>query len=355
MCAETEQQLSLPREVNDFLLQTIPQGAKIRQGLPLAGDASDRKYFRIFLEPSAADEQDSYILMQLEKSWIPEKQKKEIPFINIAKHMADKGLSVPVVYKDASEDGFILLEDVGDITFQNYLEYCSLDERRKRYRQAVDILVQMQKKATENSGSSCYALNYAFDPQTFFNELCFFRKHALEGLWGHKIHDAEREKLDSHFWDLCREICTYPQVFTHRDYHSRNLMVHGDRLVVLDFQDARMGPFTYDLVSLVRDSYICLIPDEQDDIVAYYREIAGREDIKFLDAEEFRRAFNRTALQRNLKAIGTFAYQTVIKGADRYLESIPNTVQSVHLALESDRGLVPLKQILNTYLQPIDK
>ncbi len=355
MSSKTEQPLSLPNKINDFLLQTIPVGSKIRQCLPLAGDASDRKYFRVLLESSPANEQDSYILMQLESPWRPEGGKKELPFINIAKHLVDKGLTVPIVYRDASEIGFILLEDVGDITFQDYLQYCSPNEQMNGYRQAVEMLVQMQKRASENSGSPCYALTYAFDTETFFNELCFFYKHALEGLWRHKISVVERKKLESYFWDLCREIITYPQVFTHRDYHSRNLMIQGERMVILDFQDARMGPFPYDLVSLVRDSYVCLGPDEQDEIVAYYREMAVRENICFLNPAEFRRAFNRTALQRNLKAIGTFAYQTRVKGTNRYLDSIPNTVKSIHLALESDRDLAPLKQTLKTYLPSIHK
>jgi aminoglycoside/choline kinase family phosphotransferase len=128
-------------------------------------------------------------------------------------------------------------------------------------------------------------------------------------------------------------------------------MVQADRLILLDFQDARLGPITYDLASLLRDSYVCLAPEEQEALIAHYRELARRAGLACPDPDEFQRAFLRTGLQRNLKAIGTFAYQAVEKGADRYLPSIPNTVDSVRSALEKDVELAPLKQALQPYVE----
>jgi aminoglycoside/choline kinase family phosphotransferase len=212
------------------------------------------------------------------------------------------------------------------------------------------MLVQMQSEASRASSRPCYALTYSFDTETFFRELCFFREHALEGLWGHSISVEKRTEIEEHFHGLCAEIVEYPQVFTHRDYHSRNLMVQDDRLTVLDFQDARIGPITYDLASLLRDSYVCLAAEEQEALIVHYRDLAQREGLACPAAEEFQRAFLRTGLQRNLKAIGTFAYQAVVKGVDRYLAYIPNTVSSARLAFSQDPDLAPLRRALQPFV-----
>jgi len=192
-------------------------------------------------------------------------------------------------------------------------------------------------------------LSYAFDTETFFRELGFFLQHAVEGLWGRKLSGVVRRELDSRFLGLCREVAAYPHVFTHRDYHSRNLMVCGGELAVLDFQDARLGPVTYDLVSLLRDAYVPLEPAVQRQMVAHYldlcREAGG---IPLPDGDDFRQAFLRTGLQRNLKALGTFAYQAHVMGRQRYLESIPHTLALVRLALDEDPDLAPLARVLET-------
>jgi aminoglycoside/choline kinase family phosphotransferase len=128
-------------------------------------------------------------------------------------------------------------------------------------------------------------------------------------------------------------------------------MVQADRLILLDFQDARLGPITYDLASLLRDSYVSLAPGEQETLIGHYRQLAEGAGLVCLDPDEFQQAFLRTGLQRNLKAIGTFAFQAVVKGVDRYLPSIPNTVDSVRSVLEKDTELAPFKQALQPYME----
>ena len=252
--------LGLPEGLIDFLIRQGPSGKTSVRTVPLAGDASDRKYVRLIVEGRGEADQGSYVLMQLSSPWVPEGSRRELPFVNVARHLSEKGIPVPRVFFDASEQGFVLLEDVGNVTLESHLERESLRERRRRYESAIEILVRMQREGSRASSRPCYALSYSFDAETFFRELCFFREHALEGLWGHVLSTDGRTELEEHFQRLCTEIAGYPKVFTHRDYHARNLMVQADRMTLLDFQDARLGPITYDLASLLRDSYVSLAP-----------------------------------------------------------------------------------------------
>jgi len=340
----------LPEEMGGYFQENFPEGYQMTGWEVLKGDASDRRYLRMTLTTSAG-EFKPFVLMQLAGPWTPQGGRTELPFVYIARHLAVKGVPVPAVFLDASPKGFVLLEDVGDVTLEMYLETCSPDERRRCYLEAVEILANMQKEASRPSGKPCYALSYAFDAQTFFQELCFFQEHALEGLWGHTLSRPAREELEAYFMKLCREIAQYPQTFTHRDYHARNLMVRDSGLTVLDFQDARMGPVTYDLVSLLRDSYVHLDLEEQEDLITQYRELCSSLGVPLPEAGEFSRAFRRTGIQRNLKAIGTFAYQAVVKKNEGYLASIPNTLRSLRMALEGDPDLAPFHRALKACME----
>lgn len=340
---------ALPVSITGFVQQAFSSFGEPFTFEPLTGDASDRRYFRVKPGGSGSPLLRSFVLMQLARPWSPGESGHELPFVNIARHLAEKGVRVPAVCVDASDQGFVLLEDLGDATLESRVLCCPPAERDGWYRKAIRILVRIQREASQPSCSSCVGLTYAFDAETFFRELCFFRQHAVEGLWGRMLSDAARRELDARFMDLCRQVAGYPQVFTHRDYHSRNLMLCGGELVVLDFQDARLGPVTYDLASLLRDAYVPLEPSVQQQMLAHYldlcREAGG---IPLPDADSFRQAFLRTGLQRNLKALGTFAYQARVMGRERYLESIPNTLALVRLALDEDPDLAPLARVLET-------
>jgi N-acetylmuramate 1-kinase len=341
----------LPEEVARFLSGAMPRGLKGLRFMRLQGDASDRSYLRLSSDPPGEPGRVSFVLMQLARPWSPEYGREEIPFVNIARHLSEKRIPVPRVWLDASRQGAVLLEDVGDSTLEMHLRECSGEERTRCYLEALEVLVRMQKEASRPSRLPCYALSYAFDTRTFFRELCFFREHAVEGLWKRKISPAARRALDRHFWDLCQEVASYPQTFTHRDYHARNLMVQDSRLRVLDFQDARLGPWTYDLASLLRDSYVHLEPEEEEFLRGRYTDSARAAGLRLPGPGEFGRAFRRTAIQRNLKAIGTFAYQTVVRGADGYLASIPNTLRSLRRAFGEEPELDPLCRLLRDLVE----
>ena len=146
---------------------------------------------------------------------------------------------------------------------------------------------------------------------------------------------------------MIEELAGEPRVLCHRDYHSRNLMYHQDRLYIIDFQDARMGPDTYDLVSLLRDSYVDLPEQTVSELIAYFlalKGVTGRE-------QAFRERFDLMALQRNLKALGTFGYQTTARRNPVYIQYIPRTLRYVRDNLEAQPRFARLRDVLAAHVE----
>jgi hypothetical protein len=208
----------------------------------------------------------------------------------------------------------------------------------------------MQLEGSQGEKGDCVAFGWAFDVPKLLSELNFFLQHTVEGLWGKNIVPDHRQELHWQFLTICQVLADQKRYFTHRDYHSRNLMVQEGKLRVIDFQDARMGPCHYDLASLLRDSYVCLEEKMVEDLIEYYLKRKEESEGDQIDRREFRRVFDLMALQRNLKALGTFGYQTIAKGNDRYLKSIPRTLGYVRKNLDRNRELQELKKVLAPYL-----
>jgi aminoglycoside/choline kinase family phosphotransferase len=142
------------------------------------------------------------------------------------------------------------------------------------------------------------------------------------------------------------ELAAEPRVLCHRDYHSRNLMLRDDTLRIIDFQDARLGPDTYDLVSLLRDSYVDLPWPVVDDLIAYFLALQGRA----AESAEFRRRFDLMALQRNLKALGTFGHQTTARANPVYIQYMPRTLNYVRENLRRYPRFGRLAELLSAHL-----
>ena len=195
----------LPDAVLQYLAKKATSDSRRFRILALEGDASDRSYFRLAIEGSGKGGPNTFVIMKLADPWEPKGDRRELPFVNIARHLREKGIPVPEVFVDASEQGFVLLEDVGSLTLEDALHGESAAQRKRRYERAIDLLVRMQREASTASRGPCYALTYAFDTETFFRELCFFREHAIEGLWGHRLSAGDREGLEAPFRGLCEE------------------------------------------------------------------------------------------------------------------------------------------------------
>jgi aminoglycoside/choline kinase family phosphotransferase len=311
----------------------------------LQGDASDRRYYRLHFA-NAVDGLTSLVLMRIAQPYTA----GELPFVNVQRYLALNRIPVPDILWDNSGHGFVLLEDLGNVTLEKALQGASREQIADWYRQALDILLALQYLPSEVPRASCIAFCLAFDVEKLMWELDFFLTHMIKHLCAQWLTPVNEAALRGQFWKLAAMLARQPRVLTHRDYHSRNLMMHQDRLRVIDFQDARLGPCQYDLASLLYDSYVVLPADLRDELLTYYLEQKTAREGHALDRQAFAQTFDYMCLQRNLKALGTFAFQTAVKHTQRYMAAIPPTLSYIRLNLARHPELSQLSDLLEAYL-----
>ncbi len=321
--------------IQGYLDRSALTGAKPRV-VPLTPDASDRRYFRIQL-PDAPS-----IVLSLYSAPF---DVTALPFVNVATLLAKMPVPIPAVLGHADDLGVLALQDLGDVTLQAHLGAASPSQHAALYRQAVALIATLQKRGQELASPDYLPYGVSFDVEKLTWELDFFTKHFLEAYRGVTLADDQRAELREEFATIVQELAAEPRVLCHRDYHSRNLMLFDGQLYLIDFQDARMGPDTYDLVSLLRDSYVDLTDQTVEELIAYFLALKGTPD-----AADFRRRFNMMALQRNLKALGTFGYQTTARANPVYIQYIPRTLRYVrrNLALPRFEGL---RELLGAHVE----
>ncbi len=311
---------------------------------PLLGDASTRQYYRLSMEYQEGEsEPEALILMQLEAPNV----RGETDFIRVLKFLQEIHLPVPELFHFDAERGLLLLQDCGDITLETHLHSADPATVKTWYVKAVHLLADMQMEATRAIDADCPAYHLKFDVEKLMWEMDFMLEHFIEGTQQNKLKAATRKEIHKQLTALCTVLARQTPWFTHRDYHSRNLMVHNDGLVLLDFQDARMGPSQYDLASLLRDSYLPLPDALVWELVDAFIEKRQERENHAIDREEFIRVFDLMSIQRNLKAIGTFAYQKKIKNNDRYMRYIALTLEYVRQAFMRRTELKPLQTVLS--------
>ena len=335
---------------NDSLCKSLTSivGSPVRDVVcsPLQGDASDRKYYRVSFQAGVSGARsESIILMQLQDP-LPG---GENDFTRILKFLRTLELPVPEMFHCHSEKGLLFLEDCGSFTLEDWIRDHPGDKERY-YCQAVDLLAKLHHRATQNISSDCPAFHLRFDAEKLMWELDFMMEHYVKGLLQSHLDDRETSEIRGHFLALCQTLAQQEPVFTHRDFHSRNLMVRNGDLIILDFQDARMGPCQYDLVSLLKDSYVRLDDGFRNEMVEHYIQLKEKAENRSIDRQEFHRIFDWMSIQRNLKAVGTFAFQAVVKGNRRYLEYIPETLAYVLKTLETQSDLQAMKKTLVKHL-----
>ena len=322
--------VALPPGILSYLQRHSVEHARL---VPLTGDASDRRYYRVM--PA---NQPPFVLALHAQPFEP----GALPFVNVAALFERIPLPIPRVLGEAADLGVLAVDDLGDCTLQARLGAASAAEVEALYDQAVDFLTTMQRRGQELSDSRYLPYTLAFDVEKLTWEMGFFVRHFLEAYRGVALDPATRVALDQELGAMVAELAAEPRVLCHRDYHSRNLMVTDRGLVIIDFQDARLGPNTYDLVSLLRDSYVDLPSTLIDRLIERFRNGVDRPETR----EAFDGRFDLMAMQRKLKALGTFGYQTVSRSNPVYAQYVPRTLRHVRDALIRRARFGHLREIL---------
>jgi len=272
----------------------------------------------------------------------------ELPFANVHAHLQASNVPVPRLHYYDHDAGLLFLEDLSDVTLELAVRDADQHVIHTLYTQAIDILIRMHTNASRQDQTSqpCIAFGRMFDVPLLMWEFDHFIEYGIVARHGRVMCSNDFLPLKEEFQKIAELITSQPRVFTHRDYHSRNLMVHGNQIGILDFQDALMGPAAYDLASLLRDAYIQLNEDLVEELVMRY--INGIPKNFIGDVAEFRRIFDFTSIQRNLKAAGRFVYISRVKHNSKFLADIPRTLGYVKQNLQK----YPELNILHTHLAP---
>lgn len=314
----------------------------------LAGDASNREYYRVFL-PST--DYPSIVVMVLNEDRlavseeIEDSQDIEIdehPFVNVRKLLSEIGINVPEILFFHEKMGVMGLQDVGDCILENYVK--NGNPFRKYYEDAVDILVKLHTGKVDGKKYIPFRKKFGFN--LFFWEFEHYLEYGLEEN-GFEITPEERESLLMMFHELSARYVTYPYALTHRDFHSRNLMIFDEKIYVIDFQDALMGPWHYDLASFLRDAYVEIEDDFMDELIERYLHGMKRELGVEIDRDKFRQDFELMAFQRNLKAIGRFYYLKMVKGKPHLVKYVPTLYKYVFKYIDKYPQLEPLGNVLD--------
>lgn len=286
----------------------------------LAGDASTREYSRMRLNGG-----DSAILVKLNAPFDPSKD----DWLFFRSYLADFGVNVPEIYKTEPVNGLMYLEDCGDELMQDRAKTADKAELLKMYKKALDLLLLMQVEGTNRLDEKNPALRRFFDSEKYMFELNHAAEWYVYAYLSKNLNPNDQDRLRNFFHRLIAPILEWPMVFTHRDYHSRNIMTKRDKFYVIDFQDARMGPPHYDVASLLFDSYVKLEEEVRAELVEHYKSNALKTSIAEGIGKDFEKDLCRMALQRNIKALGTFGFQAASRKNTLYAKFMPDTVAYV--------------------------
>jgi aminoglycoside/choline kinase family phosphotransferase len=280
-------------------------------------------------------------LQQGEKSWVvmdapPDKEPCD-RFIEIATKLRQAGLSAPEIIDQDLQLGFLLLTDLGATL---YLSVLNAESKEALYADALAALLEMQVNVTSHDLPE-------YNPALLSQEMDLFHDWFLGELLGIRLNELQKKQWVTIQKSLIRNSLDQPQLFVHRDYHSRNLMkITTGNPGVIDFQDAVCGPVTYDLVSILRDCYIDWPIDEVESMALNYYSTAKAAGLLDVEPQQFLRWFNLTGIQRHLKAVGIFSRLKIRDGKSGYLNDIPRTLNYLYQVSELEPSMVGLNDLI---------
>ena len=243
----------------------------------------------------------------------------------------------------------MLLQDLGDLTLERrFWEFQNQQVILPYYEKALDELIKIHSLSfKDHQDSDCTAYQVEFSVEKLLWELNYAKKYLIQELLSVPLLASMEQKLDEELTSLCDELYQSPQVICHRDFHSRNIMLHFGEVSIIDFQDARMGPPAYDLVSLFHDSYVQLSDESINHLMSYYiRNFPHFRDLG-LNADQWQRFYDLQKLQRCFKACGSFASFKVMRDDERYLKYIRPTLDMLMKHMEQTDLTPTLYELLD--------
>ena len=293
-----------------------------------SADASFRQYFRL------SDAGESYILMDSSRE-----KESLAPFVDVTKRLLDVNVRAPNILAENLDDGFLVLDDFGNT---NYLDVLNDQNFKILYTKAMDEIIKMQKGDTADLP--------LYDKAFLHFEMDLMKTWFLEQYVKLPLSSEDEKTIEDALDAISEVVLTQPQdVFVHRDYHSRNIMLTPeDEIGVIDYQDAMKGAITYDLVSLLKDLYIEYPKDEVRALALLFRDMLGLE----VDDTTFIKWFDFMGLQRHIKVLGIFARLYLRDGKDGYLNDLPLTLKYTIEAAEKYEETKALADLLKKVVLP---
>jgi len=319
---------------------TKRQSSRKPEVVALTPDASTREYFRIPWERGTA------IAAVYPEAFDPQIH----PYLDVTRLFLACGLPVPEVYEAEGADGIIVQEDLGDQQLCQVLETATDEECETLVEQAIEIIARIQAATPRAFELDSIASRLAFDEAKLAWELNFFFEHFFGSLRHETLSHGEAAELKVELNDIAAELSACRRVLCHRDYHSANLLVDKQgKIRIVDHQDARMGPASYDLVSLLMDRQP--EPPSLAEVRGhrlFFLDARRRQGLDAFDPDDFCKEFRLMTIQRGLKAIGTFSYQTAVCGRGAFYERhIQPTCLIVAQAAEWLERFPVLRQMLS--------
>lgn len=292
-----------------------------------SADASFRRYFRVTYNGQTAIVMDA-----------PPERENVLPFIKIAELLGQAGVHTPRVMAQDLSQGFLLLSDLGD---ESYFQVLNFENAEAMYTDAAQALLSLQAIPVASAALPPYGAGLLWE------ELALFRDWFLQRHLNISLSPSQEQRLEASFQLLVESALQQPKVVVHRDYHSRNLMACEDAPGVIDFQDAVIGPLTYDVVSLLRDCYIRWPGDLVEQwALDYFGKWQRQSGHRGISPQMFMTWFDLMGVQRHLKAIGIFSRLNYRDHKPNYLNDIPLTFNYVLEVCQRHCGLTDFCQLL---------
>ena len=347
----------LRHAIDVAVAKTWGQQTTITQVVPLTGDASSRSYARLHLAGSGPT---TTVVMMLAGSALPlssdelavfKEPLKELPYLNVYRFLQSLGVTVPETYYDGSKEGFLLLEDIGDVPLRDAAQGLAATKIEELYRKAIDQLVRLQVEGTRRQDGACIAFQQAFDHRLFMWEFEHFIEWGLEKREGKPLSSAEGKELRGMFDEISTRLDRAPRFLNHRDYHSWNLFVQNNEIRVIDFQDALLAPATYDLETLLndRDTPTVISPALEQTLVNYYHTAWHHRGGSAITQEQIWEEYNLCLLQKASKVVGRFYYLELEKKKTGYSRYIPPTLATVRRVVARLPQYRRLQEIIATH------